>query len=64
MDFAVPPFVIDRAPNLELLRRHGWHVGTAHGIYCVVWRGNEEVLMMWTGEGWNRVHGGGPLAIA
>lgn len=45
-------------PKLELLRRHGWSVKSAHGNYCVVWRGSEEVLMVWRDGQWERAGGG------
>ena len=31
-------FTSDRDPNVWLLRRMGWSVGTAAGDYCLAWR--------------------------
>jgi hypothetical protein len=54
------PFVVnqDGEPNLELLRRMGWSLGTLSGSYCVAWRGHDEVLFEWKAGGWYRVGGG------
>ncbi|QEL13337.1 hypothetical protein [Limnoglobus roseus] len=46
------------SPNPELLRRHGWSVKAAHGSYCVVWRGSQEVVMVWRDGTWQRANGG------
>lgn len=49
----------DGEPNVELLRRTGWSVGTFTGDYCVAWRGRDEVVFEWRGGGWHRVGGRG-----
>ncbi len=49
----------DSQPNLELLRRLGWSVNSISGSYCVAWRGRNEVVFEWRGDGWRRI-GGGP----
>lgn len=49
----------DRGPNVELLRRLGWSVGTFSGDYCVAWRGRDEVVFEWRADGWHRVAGRG-----
>ena len=48
----------DGEPNLELLRRLGWSLGTLSGTYCVAWRGRDEVLFEWKSGGWHRIGGG------
>lgn len=49
----------DREPNLEMVRRLGWHIKAAYGRYCVVWRGpHDEFLLVWDGAKWERVGGG------
>ncbi len=45
-------------PKPELLRRHGWNVKAAYGHYCVIWRGSEEVVMVWRDGKWERAGGG------
>ncbi len=47
------------APNWELLRRGGWLVANIAGSYCVAWRGRNEVVFEWRGDGWYRVGGRG-----
>jgi hypothetical protein len=47
------------APNVELLRRIGWSVASITGSYCVAWRGRDEVVFEWRGDGWYRVGGRG-----
>ena len=47
------------APNWELLRRGGWSVANISGSYCVAWRGRDEVVFEWRGDGWHRVGGRG-----
>jgi hypothetical protein len=49
----------DGEPNVELLRRMGWSVGNNSGAYCVAWRGRDEVIFEWRGDGWHRVGGRG-----
>jgi hypothetical protein len=51
-------------PNVELLRRYGYAVGTCHGPYCVAWRGNDEVLVVWSDGDWRRVCDGLRLGVA
>ena len=46
-------------PNVELLRRAGWSVNSISGAYCVAWRGRDEVVFQWLGDGWQRVGGHG-----
>lgn len=46
-------------PNVELLRRMGWSIGTYFGDYCVAWRGRDEVAFEWRADGWHRVGGRG-----
>ena len=46
-------------PNVELLRRSGWSVNSISGSYCVAWRGRDEVVFQWRGDGWQRVGGHG-----
>lgn len=50
-------------PKPELLRSLGWNVKAAYGQYCVVWRGSEEIVMVWHDGKWERA-GGGQLRIA
>lgn len=45
-------------PKTELLRRFGWNVKASYGQYCVIWRGSEEVVMVWRDGQWERVGGG------
>jgi hypothetical protein len=47
------------SPNVELLRRLGWSVASESGAYCVAWRGRDEVVFEWRGDGWYRVGGRG-----
>ncbi len=49
----------DGEPNIELLRRLGWSVGSYSGAYCVAWRGRDEVVFEWRAGGWYRVGGRG-----
>lgn len=49
----------DGEPNIELLRRTGWSVGTTTGTYCLAWRGRDEVVFEWKAGGWQRVGGRG-----
>ena len=49
----------DGEPNIELLRRMGWSVGTLTGDYCVAWRGRDEVVFEWNAGGWHRLGGRG-----
>ncbi len=51
------PFPYVDSPNPELLRRHGWSVKVAYGSYCVVWRGSQEVVMVWRNGTWHRAGG-------
>ena len=55
------PLIVSREgePNIELLRRLGWSVGTFSGPYCVAWRGRDEVVFEWKAGGWQRVGGRG-----
>jgi hypothetical protein len=46
-------------PNIELLRRMGWSVGTTAGDYCLAWRGRDEVVFEWRGGTWHRLGGRG-----
>ena len=48
-------------PNLELLRRQGWQIGTYRGPYCVAWKGSTEVLLVWRDHSWQRLSGRGDL---
>lgn len=50
-------------PKPELLRREGWNIKAAYGPYCVVWRGQEEVVMVWHDGHWDRA-GGATLRAA
>ena len=52
------------APNVELLRRVGWSVASIAGAYCVAWRGRDEVVFEWRGDGWYRVGGRGAAEAA
>jgi hypothetical protein len=49
----------DGEPNVELLRRIGWSVASATGVYCVAWRGRDEVVFEWRAGTWHRVGGRG-----
>lgn len=44
-------------PNVHLVRRDGWMVGTTVGRYCVAWRGREEVVFVWRDGEWHAVSG-------
>jgi hypothetical protein len=46
-------------PNVELLRRAGWSVGTASGDYCLAWRGRDEIVFEWRAGTWHRLGGRG-----
>ncbi len=48
-------------PNIELIRRLGWSVGSFTGDYCVAWRGRDEVVLEWKAGGWHRVGGRGGM---
>jgi hypothetical protein len=52
----------ESAPNMELLRRMGWSVGSASGDYCLAWRGRDEVVFEWRSGSWHRVGGRGGIA--
>jgi len=54
----------DNEPNVELLRRSGWSIGTFSGVYCVAWRGHDEVVFEWKSGDWHRVGGRGGVAGA
>lgn len=47
------------SPNLEMVSRLGWQLGSFHGRYCVAWKGSEEVVLEWTGTSWQRIGGRG-----
>ena len=49
-------------PNLELVRIHGWSIASVCGPYCVAWKGNQEIVLVWRNAGWQRV--GGTAAAA
>lgn len=49
----------DGEPNVELLRRTGWSVAAFSGVYCVAWRGRDEVVFEWRAGNWHRVGGRG-----
>ena len=49
----------DGEPNVELLRRMGWSVGSSTGAYCLAWRGRDEVVFEWKAGGWQRLGGRG-----
>ena len=42
-------------PNYELLLQSGWAVTSAHGDYCVVFRGSDEVILAWRDGRWQPV---------
>ena len=42
-------------PDFDQLRHHGWHVGAVVGKYVVAWRGHEEIVFTWQGNGWKVV---------
>jgi hypothetical protein len=48
-------------PNVELLYRLGWSIGTFTGSYCLAWRGRDEVVFEWTAHGWQRLGGRGGI---
>lgn len=50
-------------PNLELLRRYGYVVSFCHGLYCTAFRGNEEIVVVWTPDGWQRLRDGVRLGV-
>jgi hypothetical protein len=52
----------DSEPNVELLRRSGWSIGLFSGVYCVAWRGQDEVVFEWRSGDWHRVGGRGGSA--
>lgn len=54
----------DNEPNIELLRRSGWSIGIFSGVYCVAWRGQDEVVFEWRSGDWHRVGGRGGIAVA
>jgi hypothetical protein len=58
MNADILPFPCD-VPNLELIRRSGWSVGSASGNYATAWRGRDEVLLVWRDGGWERAAGKG-----
>lgn len=42
-------------PNYDVLRQSGWSMTSAHGDYCVVFRGSDEVLLIWREGHWRPV---------
>ena len=56
MNPALPPVMVPGPvePNVALLLRAGWSFNAVSGDYCLAWRGNEEALFVWTGDGWLR----------
>ena len=57
--FSPLKFTRDGDPNVELLRRMGWSIGTASGDYCLAWRGRDEVVFEWRAGAWHRLGGRG-----
>jgi hypothetical protein len=43
-------------PDTELLRAHGWTIISCNGPYCVVWKEQQEVLMIWREGSWFQVY--------
>ena len=52
-------FSKEAEPNVELLRRMGWSLGTASGDYCLAWRGRDEIVFEWRTGAWHRLGGRG-----
>jgi len=52
-------FSKEAEPNIELLRRMGWSIGSVAGDYCLAWRGRDEVVFEWRSGVWHRVGGRG-----
>lgn len=60
MQTIAPPVIsVESAPNVELLRRHGWAVNCVSGSYAVAWRGPNEVVFEWRDGAWQRLGGRG-----
>ncbi len=55
------PSARDLEPNFAQLRLHGWAVNACHGLYCVAFRGRDEVVFVWKDGAWRRVGGRGGL---
>lgn len=51
-------------PDYAQLLRNGWTVYLACGRYCVAWRGNEEIVLIWGPTGWRQAAGRGDLRHA
>lgn len=43
-------------PNVAQLQSSGWSVNAVSGNYCVAWRGQDEVVMVWQQGGWRLVN--------
>ena len=54
-----PPPAHQGEPNVELIRRQGWSIGTFSGSYCTAWRGSDEVIVEWRFDGWHCIGGRG-----
>lgn len=39
-------------PDTNVLIEHGWQIVSSNGAYCLVWRLQQEVLMVWRDGGW------------
>jgi hypothetical protein len=42
-------------PNTDLLRFQGWAIISSSGPYCTVWKGSQEVLLIWREGNWQTV---------
>jgi hypothetical protein len=49
-------------PNTDLLRLQGWSIISAYGLYCMAWKGSQELLLIWRNGSWHKVWGQGTLS--
>jgi hypothetical protein len=46
------PFV---RPDLDAIRRAGWHVVSLIGDYCVAFRDGRDVTFVWRNDAWQQL---------
>ena len=52
------PFTLSRPaspPDAAPLRQAGWAIQSLTGNYAVAFRGAEEVVFVWRGDGWHQL---------
>jgi len=45
------------APDTDLLRMQGWAIISSSGPYCSVWKGSQEILLIWREGTWQTMSG-------